>query len=278
MAYLTLGYLTLDAPPVDTIEAAANSGFRSVGIRITGRRVADPYTQVVGNPATIREIRTKLRETGLRLSNVSAYHFYPDVSADDLSRVLDAASELGTGIIVANSYIEDADRFLELFVPYAAVAGARGIRIAIEFMRYSAIKSLAEADRLMLSSGQASAGLLIDPLHLARAGETASAIAKVPPERIIFCQLCDAPALTATPSLDELRHEARTGRLHPGEGNLPLYDFLDALPADVEIEVEVPRPETKHLPLAERAKVARARAMEFLDGYRASRKSATTWS
>ena len=33
--------------------------------------------------------------------------------------------------------------------------------------------------------------------------------------------------------------ESRGGRLFPGEGGLPLREFVDALPPDCEIEVEV---------------------------------------
>ena len=52
---LTFGFLNLNyppaanAPPLEVIEAAAAAGFDSVGVRITGRRLEDPYVDIVRN-------------------------------------------------------------------------------------------------------------------------------------------------------------------------------------------------------------------------------------
>jgi len=81
MRTLTLGFLNCpEVPPHELVTLAADAGFESVGIRITGRRVGDPYTPVIGNPSAIADIKARLRDTGVGLSNVSAYHLYPDVS------------------------------------------------------------------------------------------------------------------------------------------------------------------------------------------------------
>jgi sugar phosphate isomerase/epimerase len=273
---LTLGYLTLNAPPADTITAAAEAGFKSVGIRITGRRLADPYTQVVGNPEMIREIRKRVADGDIQLSNISAYHFYPDVTWDHIKGVVETTAELGAKIIVANTYIADEARFLDLFSRYCEAANTHGIRLAIEFMRYSACKTIEQAARLVEKSGHPNAGFLIDPLHLNRSGGTPEAIKKIDPKRIVFVQLCDAMLRKDNPTDQDLMAEARTARLRPGSGELPLHDFLDALPQDVEIEYEVPRPEEVNLPLRERAEIAAKAFYPYLEKYRASsgRKSA----
>lgn len=268
----TLGYLSLDAAPADTVDAAAAAGFGSVGIRITGRRIHDDYTRVIGNPAAIRDIKDRLAGGGVRLSNISAYHVFPDVTPDHLERVVDTAAELGAGIIVANSYNPDEGRFLELYARYCELAAAHGIRVAIEFMRYSAIKTIGDVSRVVSASGQPNAGYLIDPLHLERSGGTAADIAAVDPARIIFVQLCDATRTSGEPTIDELRTEARTGRLFPGDGDLPLHDFLDAIPPGTEVELEVPRPENAGLPLAERAAIVRDRCAAFLSAHAARTK------
>lgn len=267
MQHLTLGYLTLDAPPADTITAAAEAGFKSVGVRITGRRLADPYTQVIGNPAMVREIKKRIDDGGIRLSNISAYHFYPDVTLEHLKPVVDITAELGAKIIVANTYIADEGKFLDVFGPYADLAAKHGIRLAIEFMKYSEAKSMEQAAGLVQKSGRPNAGFLIDPLHLDRSGGTPDAVKKIDPKLIIFVQLCDAMKRRDNPDLAALMKEARTARLVPGKGELPLYEFLDVLPKDTEIEYEVPRPDTVHLPLTERAKIAYKDCMDYLKGY-----------
>lgn len=252
---LTLGYLTLDIDPLCTVEAAGKAGYKSVGIRITGRRVVDASTEVIGRRDTIRAIRQRLDDHGLRLSNISAYHFYPDVTLSHLEGVLDTAAELRADMVICNSYLADQSRFFEMFCAYCDMARLRSIRLAIEFMRYSQVKSLAAAAEIVRRSEKDNAGLLIDPLHLDRAGETPADILKLDPSRIFFAQLCDAalqPGLTE----DELRQEARTARLYPGLGELPLSDFIAALPDGTEIEIETPRPELRGLDPAEQARRA----------------------
>jgi len=262
----TLGYLTLDTGPAETIMAAASAGFDSVGIRITGRRIADPFTPVIGQATAIRDLRQRLDDTGITLSNISAYHFYPDVGHDDLERVMDTVMELGARIVVVNSYDPDEARFIDALAPYCAQAAAGSVRVAIEFMRYSAVKTLTDALRIVTSVGAANLGLLIDPLHLARSGGSPADLAAVDPAKLVFAQLCDAKRIDGDVSESDLRLEARSGRLYPGDGALPLRAFIDALPSHLEIEYEVPRQDLGWLTLDERARVAFSVFTTFLDG------------
>jgi hypothetical protein len=61
------------------------------------------------------------------------------------------------------------------------------------------------------------------------------------------------PAPTDTPALIR---EARTGRLLPGEGVLPLNDLVAALPPGVPLAIEAPCRATADLPALERARRA----------------------
>ena len=262
----TLGYLTLDTAPVPTIEAAAAAGFKSVGIRITGRRLRDPYTQVIGNRQAIAAIRERVKDTGISLSNISAYHLYPDVGIDDMKRVIETVVELGAGIMVANSYDPDEQSYVDRLHRYAELGASGGVRVAVEFMRYSAVKTIGDASRVVKKVGAANVGILIDSLHLARSGGSPADIRKLDPATIVFAQLCDGKYLPGEPTEDELRYEARNGRLYPGDGCLPLREFLAALPAETEIEYEVPRQDLGALTLAERAKVGFSVFQTFLDG------------
>lgn len=277
MSRLTLGYLTLSADPAETVTAAAAAGFPTVGIRITGRRKADDYPKVIGNRVAIADIRRRAEDGGVRLSNVSAYHFYDDVTHDDLARVVETVAELGAGIIVSNKYVSEDEKFLDVLVPYAQAAQKAGIRLAIEFMKYSEAKTIHKALELAERSGQANVGMLIDPLHMDRAGATNVDVAAIPPERIVFVQLCDALKRRDDPTLEMLASEARTARLEPGKGEIDLYGFLDALPRDVEIEYEVPRADHAGLPLERRAALAYQAFRDYLDAYAASRGFSYDW-
>jgi sugar phosphate isomerase/epimerase len=63
----------------------------------------------------------------------------------------------------------------------------------------------------------------------------------------------------------ELIREARTGRLLPGEGVLPLAALVKALPATTPLSVEAPVRATAGLPALERAHRAYRTMRELLD-------------
>jgi sugar phosphate isomerase/epimerase len=83
--------------------------------------------------------------------------------------------------------------------------------------------------------------------------------------RFIFAQLCDARR--EKPANMDLRTEARTGRLYPGKGELPLYDILDAMPRDIEIELEMPHPDHASMTPAEVSRRVGDVARAYLDTY-----------
>jgi hypothetical protein len=56
-------------------------------------------------------------------------------------------------------------------------------------------------------------------------------------------------------------------RLYPGEGELWLHEMLDALPADVTLDLEAPRVADAQLSPADKAKSAMQATRRFLDGY-----------
>ena len=277
MGHLTLGHLTLNAPPADTVSAAAAAGFRSVGIRITGRRPSDPYTQVIGNPAMIGEIRQRVADAGIRLAHVSAYQIFPDLRWPQVQSIIETTAELEAEAIVVNCYQPDEARFTELLARYCETAGQHGIRIALEFILFSEVKTIEQAERVVQACGQPNACLVVDAVHLGRSGGTAAAVAKVNPKYIGFAQVCDVMKRTTMPSMQDLIIESRTGRLPPGDGELPLFDLLDALPDDIEIEYEVPGPQLAHLPLEERARIAADKLRKFMGDYARARRPGAQW-
>jgi sugar phosphate isomerase/epimerase len=270
MPHLTLGWLTLmNASPEEVLSAAAAAEFKSVSIRVTGRRIGEPYAPITSDRKTLREVRQRLDDSGLRLSNTSAYHLSPEVTLDDLRPAVEATVELGARVMVATCADPDHGRWVDFMSRYCDVAHAAGITLALEAVPFSQAKTIDVAYDLVRRTGAPNFGLLIDALHLSRSGGKPADIAKVDPQRIVFVQLCDAVA--DSPPHEGLAHEARTGRLYPGEGVLPLYEFLDALPAGIEIECEAPRSDYAGLSHAEQARRAGVATQAFLNTYARSR-------
>ncbi len=272
MKNLTLAHLTISSTPSATIDAAADAGFGAVGLRICGRRPGDPFAEpVFGNDKAIQGLKQRAADKGIRLSNVSAYQFYPDVTWDDIKPAVEATEGLGASILVVNCFNSDESQFVDLFARYCEAAAKAHIRVALEFLPYSAVRNLSDALRVVERSGAHNAGLLLDALHLDRSGATAADIAAIDPARIVFAQLCDAKKLIGTRTDDELLQEARFARLPAGTGELPLYDFMNALPAGLEVEYEVARIELADRSPLEKAQAAAQDAARFMAAYEASK-------
>jgi hypothetical protein len=72
---------------------------------------------------------------------------------------------------------------------------------------------------------------------------------------------------------DQALHAGATGStgILPGEGFVPLYDYLDTLSPDIDISVEAQMPE-KVYTSAEWCKVSVERIRRYLDRYHANRQ------
>ena len=268
MKSLTLAHLTLSTTPAETIAAAARGGFGAVGLRICGRRPGDAFaTPDIGHADMQRALRQQAADAGIRLSNVSASQFYPDVTWDDVAPAIDATQALGIPTLVANCFDPDEAAFTALFARYCEAAAAAGIRVALEFLPYSGVRNLAAALRVVNGCGAANAGVLLDALHLDRSGSTPADIRAMDPAKIVFAQLCDAKKLSGPRTDDELLQEARFARLPAGTGELPLFDFLDALPPGLEVEYEVARVDMAERSPLDKALAAHDDAERFMAAY-----------
>lgn len=105
--------------------------------------------------------------------------------------------------------------------------------------------------------------MLADLLHLSRSGGQPADLRNVGAGRVFLAQLCDAKG-PPPPSIADITHEARNGRLNPGDGDLPLGEFIDALPPSIELECEVPQTRLAGLPAVERARRVADACRSFL--------------
>jgi sugar phosphate isomerase/epimerase len=260
---LTLGFLTLgaQAAPLDVIDAAQAAGFGAAGLRISGRNPGDAWPSVDGDPSAFERIRDGAAAAGVRISSVSGYYISERTQLVDLLANVDAARRVGAPLILQGCFEPDHARVATLLRDYARAAGDAGVRIALEFMPMSTMKSIAQTQELIAESRASNAGLLIDALHLARSGATSQDVRALDPASIYLTQLCDAPAQRA-PEVS-LFDEAMSGRMHLGDGGLDLAGLVDALPADAEIELETPVVSEAALPGAERARRAARKATQF---------------
>ena len=265
MRVLSLSQLTLD--PVsgpDLVSAAAAAGFDAVTMRLKAPPGFELASPGAGAPVPVAEIKRRLAATGLEILDATSLWLAADAQPRDFVPALDAAAELGAGRFTVVVTDAGRSRALANFAATCALAGARGLRIALEFMPYSALRTLGEAARFLEDAHQPNAGILLDALHLSRSGGSPADLNGVETRKILFVQLCDAPL--KPPPREALRAESRTRRLYPGQGELPLRALLDALPPDLPIDVEAPCAADAALTPGEKAVRAAEFTRKFLAG------------
>jgi sugar phosphate isomerase/epimerase len=264
---LSLAPLTInEAGPLELIESAAAGGFDAVSLRVIGP--PGIATDVVA-AAQIPEIRRRAGDLGVGIFATTGIWLAPEFRMADVERALANTAALGAGHCLAAGYDDDGSRLAGNFATLCQAAARFGLRVGVEFMPYLPVKSVADAARVLREAAQPNAGIIVDALHLARSGGTPADVAALDPALIAYVQLCDAtrerPAGMA-PREESLRH-----RLYPGDGELPLFELMDALSPDIVIDLEAPVAADAHLPFAERARRAGDATRRFLAAYRARR-------
>jgi sugar phosphate isomerase/epimerase len=268
---ISLAYLTVDgAAPVEHIEAAAAGGFDAAGLRIVPPSHLSIDYGVVGNPERIREINRARERTGVGVLDIEVFTLNADTDVARFLPALETSAGIGASFVQGVSEDPDARRAADRFAALCDAAARFGLRVALEFMRFRQLQTIEAAHALVNAAGRSNGGVLVDALHLDRSGGSPAAVAALPPERIAYLQLCDAPR--QAPPLEDLAREARNDRLPPGEGELRLDELLDALPDNVPISIEVPRRIDVGRSTKERAMRAGDAARAYLAGYRTRRK------
>lgn len=263
MSDLVMGYLTLgDLDPFEMVRAAGEGGFKASGIRLTGHRPGDSWPFDPQSEADITRMRAVMAQAGVRLVNACTYRVTADVDPAAYGPVLAASSALRIGTLICNSFATEEAIIVSKLAAIADLAKPFGIRLALEFIPVSAVKTLEQAARIAEATGRDNVGLVIDALHLWRSGGSPVDIQAVNPLLLQSVQLCDGPL--QAPVGDALYAEMRGGRLMPGQGAFDLPGLLRTLPRDIEVEVEAPNTVYAGLPPAQRARVARVETEAFL--------------
>jgi len=261
---LSLAHFTvLDATPPQVVEVAHAAGFRSIGLRLSpARRGEQPHPMQEGGPM-MRETLARMQALDVAVHDVEVIRIGPDFDVRAYAGVLASAQQLGARYLAVNVDDDDEQRVAEGMARLAEAAAPHGLRAGLEFMVYSAASSLAQAQRMVAAAAHPGAVVMIDALHLFRAGSQ--------PEELgahfarDYLQINDAP-LQRHPGLSA-GEEGRAYRLLPGEGALRLDALLQQAEPSAVLSVEAPNAiRAATLSLADRARLAYARTADFLKG------------
>ena len=212
------------------VSAAAAAGFDAAGIWVEPER---------WEPSTTRSVRKRLADTGLRVLDVEVLVLGQDVPDGALDRSLEIGAELGARYALVIGTDPDAARTAERFGRLCERAAAGGMRLALEFMRFTAVRTLADALGIVRAAGHPAGAVLVDMLHLVRSGGGPEDLLGIDSELLPYAQICDAKAASPGEEVGLLVNEALNGRLLPGDGALPIEEILARLPTGCPLSCEV---------------------------------------
>jgi sugar phosphate isomerase/epimerase len=258
----------LDFSPPDWVSLAHAADFDAVGVRVAVASPGEEPWPMTPGSAMLAETLRRIDDTGVAVLDVEIVKLSPDSAEATYEQLFETGQALGARFLNVLADDSDLARVRDNFAALVEQARPYGLRPMIEPMLYMGVRNLSDAVAVAEGTG---GGVTVDPLHLQRFGGTPEHLRFLDPDLLGYYQLCDAP-LTAPSGLpvprrmprgqpgegSDLQTEARTARLLPGEGQLPLVDIIDAMDPTIPVSVEAPnlalRDEIGALEFARRAR------------------------
>jgi sugar phosphate isomerase/epimerase len=236
-------FSVIQVPPLELVGLAASTGYSSIGLRLHPAFPGAPFYEVRAGSTTSTQMRQRLGDAGIRVYDIEFVTVGPDFVPASLARILEDASALGARRLSVCGDDADRGRLIANFAALCGLADQFGMGVDLECMAWRRVASIDAALEVVLCAAQPNAGLLIDALHLARTGGTPHDLRRIPAPFMRSAQLCDAGARVPA-THDAMIQEARSGRLPPGQGTLPLRELIAELPCGTTLSVEVPMKES----------------------------------
>lgn len=265
---LIAAYLTLSGAPAfkparfpfaERVAAAAAAGFAAMGLD------SHDYAASRANGHSDAEMRTVLADHGMRVAELEfvadwlngARH--PGGVSHSEERLYAAADAFGArhinvGTMLPPGELPDFETVAERFADLCDRAIAHGLRVALEFLPWTAIPDAATAWQIVELAGRENGGVLVDSWHYFRGAADPAQLRTIPPNRVVVIQFDDADAYTG----GDLLEDTMKRRL-PGEGTFDLVGFiglLDGIGVTAPISVEIISPEQQARSVLDAAKMA----------------------
>jgi 4-hydroxyphenylpyruvate dioxygenase len=186
-----------------------------------------------------RDVATLCRDLGLSISAFQPFRDFEGMPAPQRARnfvraerKFDLMQELGTDLLLVCSNVSPVslggiDRAATDFRELGERAKARGLRVGFEALAWGKhVGDYRDAWEIVWRADHPNVGVILDSFHILAPGLPLSTIRSIPGDRIFLVQLADAPRL----ELDVLSW-SRHHRSFPGQGDLPISEFMEALAA-----------------------------------------------
>ena len=227
---LSIATVCLSGDLEEKLNAIAAAGFKGVEL------FENDLLSFNGTPADIRQMIDGL---GLKLITFQPFRDFEGMPAKRRDRVFqraerkfDVMGELGCDLLMICSNVSPeslggVERAAADLHELGERAAKRGLRVGFEALAWGRhINDYRDAWEAVRRADHPAVGLVLDSFHILARKTNLGTIRSIPRDRIALVQLADAPLL----DMDFLNW-SRHYRNFPGQGELPLGAFMDALQA-----------------------------------------------
>ncbi|MCX8998202.1 sugar phosphate isomerase/epimerase and 4-hydroxyphenylpyruvate domain-containing protein [Rhizobiaceae bacterium BDR2-2] len=189
--------------------------------------------------ASPREVAAMARDHGLEITLFQPFRDFEGMPEPHRARAFERAErkfdimgELGTDLMLICSNVSPIslggiDRAADDFRELGERAAKRGVRVGYEALAWGRhVNDHRDAWEIVRRADHAAVGLILDSFHTLSRKIDPDTIRSIPGDRIFIVQLADAPLIDM-----DLLYWSRHFRNMPGEGDLPVVDFMRAVAA-----------------------------------------------
>ncbi|WP_062220941.1 bifunctional sugar phosphate isomerase/epimerase/4-hydroxyphenylpyruvate dioxygenase family protein [Aureimonas sp. D3] len=186
-----------------------------------------------------REVGRMVRDAGLTISLFQPFRDFEGLPEPQRAKAFERArrkfetmNELGTDLILICSSVSPLaqggiDRAADDLRELGDIAKAAGVRVGYEALAWGRfVNDHRDAWEIVRRADHPHIGLILDSFHTLSRGLDPASIRSIPKDKIFIVQMADAPRLDL-----DLLSWSRHYRNMPGQGDLPVADFMAAVEA-----------------------------------------------
>lgn len=226
----SIATVSISGTLTEKLQAIAAAGFQGVEIF---------ENDFLAQDGSAREVGRMVRDAGLEITLFQPFRDFEGLpepqrakAFDRAERKFDLMQEMGTSLMLVCSNISPLslggiDRAAADFRELGERAAKRGLRVGYEALAWGRhINDHRDAWEIVRRADHPNIGLILDSFHTLSRRIDPNSIRAIPKDKIFIVQLADAPRIDM-----DLLYWSRHYRNMPGQGDLPVLDFMRAVAA-----------------------------------------------
>ncbi len=226
----SIATVSLGGSLAEKLQAIAAAGFEGVEIF---------ETDILGHPGSPGEVGDMVRDLGLEIVAFQPFRDFEGMPEprrakgfERAKRKFELMNELGAGTILVCSNVSPhaqggIDRAAGDLRELGEIAEGFGVNVGFEALAWGThIRDYRDAWEVVRRADHGRVGIILDSYHTLAPNYPVDAIRSIPADRISFVQVADAPRINM-----DLLQLSRHFRCFPGQGDLDIAAFMDALDA-----------------------------------------------